>query len=503
MNRSLRTTLAIGLAVVLAASPACAVTIHVPSEQPTIQAGIDHAAFGDTVLVACDTYYEHNIIMKSGVTLRSATGNPSCVTIDAEFLGRVFECESVWPGTIQGFTIVRGDGHLPAWGGGILCNRSSLLLSDLVFKNNRGDLAAGGLYIASSSAVVERCRFESNESAIGTGAGLHVMFGSEPMIVDCYFEGNHAGLWGGGACVDGASPTFCGCVFVNNDAERGGGIYCLDFMGREERPGGAMRRFAWTPSIKDCTFSGNDASEGGGAIGSEDVNLSVTGSKLIGSTSDVGAGARIWSGQFSAAHCVIADNAAGILGGGIACGGDAVIELAACTVTGNSAGVRGGAIDAIDASSVSVTASTLSDNSALVGGCLLVDSSASATLENSILSFSAQGSAVACAGEASASLTCCDVYGNEGGDWVGCIADQLGVNGNIEADPLFCGPVDGDEPYTLQWNSPCAQPNNPACGLVGARGVGCPPSTVVPSSGEPSSWSAIKGAFRSHGSGSE
>ena len=34
-------------------------------------------------------------------------------------------------------------------------------------------------------------------------------------------------------------------------------------------------------------------------------------------------------------------------------------------------------------------------------------------------------------------MTDCDVYGNEGGDWTDCIADQLGQDGNISADPLF------------------------------------------------------------------
>jgi hypothetical protein len=31
--------------------------------------------------------------------------------------------------------------------------------------------------------------------------------------------------------------------------------------------------------------------------------------------------------------------------------------------------------------------------------------------------------------------------GNGGGDWVGGIADQHGVRGNISADPLFCDPA--------------------------------------------------------------
>jgi len=63
---------------------------------------------------------------------------------------------------------------------------------------------------------------------------------------------------------------------------------------------------------------------------------------------------------------------------------------------------------------------------------------------------------------------CCDIFGNSGGDWLYCIADQYGINGNFSEDPLFCDP---DTCFYLQPGSPCI--SHGGCGQVGAYGEGC------------------------------
>jgi hypothetical protein len=60
---------------VLGAVEAHATNIRIPGDQPTIQAGLDAAVAGDTVLVGCGTYYEHDLTVMLGITLRSETGD--------------------------------------------------------------------------------------------------------------------------------------------------------------------------------------------------------------------------------------------------------------------------------------------------------------------------------------------------------------------------------------------------------------------------------------------
>ncbi len=94
------------------------------------------------------------------------------------------------------------------------------------------------------------------------------------------------------------------------------------------------------------------------------------------------------------------------------------------------------------------------------------------------------------------SIGCTDIYGNEGGDWVGRIAGKLGQGGNFSACPAFCNFE--VEPYDLSLcsASPCLPGNHPQgynCGLIGALGQGC---ICGPTETQPSTWGAIKAMYR-------
>jgi len=71
------------------------------------------------------------------------------------------------------------------------------------------------------------------------------------------------------------------------------------------------------------------------------------------------------------------------------------------------------------------------------------------------------------------SISCCNVYANTGGNYQE-ITDPTGTDGNISEDPLFCEPSGGI--FSLKSYSPCLpeiHPDGNDCGLIGAAGWGC------------------------------
>lgn len=142
-----------------------------------------------------------------------------------------------------------------------------------------------------------------------------------------------------------------------------------------------------------------------------------------------------------------------------------------CVFVGNSATSSGGAVRCKDASPRFQNC-TFYDNSSVAGGVVFCIASASPTFERCILAENTDGSAVFCNDVLSRpNFMCTNVFGNVGGDWVGCIEDLQGIDGNLSVDPRFCDPRLGD--LSLDSNSPCAPANSPCGELVGAVPVNC------------------------------
>ncbi len=227
--------------------------------------------------------------------------------------------------------------------------------------------------------------------------------------------------------------------------------------------GAVLTGYDASPRLLRCRFVENTALGGGGAV--------LTGSARI-------------------EDCVFLDNSA-YTGGALILNAGGIASVIRCTFARNVAGSEGGAIGA-GWGHYLVSGCTFFANQAPEGSCLFSIGSppddSEIRVENSIISFSRGGEVVVCWDMASDAFICCDLFGNEGGDWGGCAQGQ-GANGNISADPLFCGAETDD--YTVADTSPCAPDHNPECGLIGAWPVGCQGPVPV----ERSTWGQIKARY--------
>lgn len=241
----------------------------------------------------------------------------------------------------------------------------------------------------------------------------------------------NGGTSGAGLCAQtNARPLLINCTFAFNDAgANGGAVECLT--------GGA-------PTFDGCIFTENRASYGAAV---SCVDPSATPATFTG--------------------CLFSDNVTSHAGGGIRCD-NANILVEGCTFEGNDAG-SGAGISAYNNTIATVSGCTFYDNSSPYG-VVIVHPLSVLEFTNTLIAFNT-GSAAFAGNPGLVTLACCDVFGNEGGDWVGPIADQEGENGNIALDPLFCGDANPEHPLTLHADSPCLSQSG--CDLIGAWGEGC------------------------------
>lgn len=239
----------------------------------------------------------------------------------------------------------------------------------------------------------------------------------------------------------------------------------LDITGGSFSAGPALYFWHAVATIRDCRIHDNVGGGFGGAVYARyaDTHATFEGCWFENNVADMDGGAiyDLGAGSLTINGCTFIGNEAGRDGGAVySYGGD--IDLIACTFEGNGCAQYGSAAAAADAAF---------------------------TLERCLATGGTFGGALFEYSGGSLALTCCDLYGNTGGDWTSDILDQLGVNGNISEDPLYCGEPDSGN-YLLQSDSPCA-PINAGCGMhIGAWDVGCEGTTT-----EASSWSRVKSLY--------
>jgi predicted outer membrane repeat protein len=496
----MRCTVAILGALLLIPSASLATTWYVPTQCLTIQAGVDSAAVGDTVLVAAGTYTGtgnrdiifggKNIVVKSE-SGRQVTIIDSQGTVADRHRGFLFDDSGeTSAAVIDGFTI---RGGYKRDGGGIYCYRASPTIQNCTFESNSGFGSGGGVYCEECAPTIQNCVFTDNWCSVD-GGGLCCL-ATDATINTCEFDGNHAYAGGGFFCgIEAASgfPKVELCTFSGNSADNHGGGACCGILNGRARfadcvftentsshnGGGLDCRNSCEPRIRRCTFEDNIAVDSGGGIGLADhADAIIEDCDFVGNAATSGGGLNCrWDSSADLSGCTFSDNFA-VTGGGASChnyGYDTSTSasFSTCVFAGNSAEQNGGGIANSDSCSMLLIRCTLSQNSAIMaGGAAYCSTGGNVQLSHSIIAFSVDGEAVACSGGA-ANLLCCDVYGNEGGDWVGCIAGQYGISYNFSMDPEFCNVYTGD--YSIAAGSPCAPDNPPVgCGLVGALDIGC------------------------------
>jgi len=269
------------------------------------------------------------------------------------------------------------------------------------------------------------------------GSGLYII-GSEGAdefyLENCILLSNHADSGGGGITIFSAGGGLKHCtISQNSTAGQGGGIElpyiiepvyldsCLIEDNYSESKGGGIYFYPYVMSIVHCILRNNTAQFGGGMYWEESYEGEVI------------------------RNCVFDGNT--------------------CLADGVGSGIF---IFYVDARLENCTfVNNVSQNQAYPGAAAYTFG---LDVDKCLFAFNTGTSFSWYNWESSITISCSDIYGNSGGDWVGEAAGQNGVDGNFSADPLICYLPGGD--YNLQEASPC-RPDATGCGLIGAGTVGC------------------------------
>lgn len=321
-----------------------------------------------------------------------------------------------------------------------------------------------GMSIYSVSGDPESCVVDAGGAPADRHRGFYVVNTLLPTTIAgiTIRHGNMAdGVLGGGAIeVNSSVVTVSNCIIEYNAASYGGGLRVVG--------SGIL-------TIEDCLLSGNSAISDGGAINvGVGSTADILNCDIVANTAFLGGGVYFHETAGDISGTTFRENYASDNGGGVYYRGSPVVaHIENCVFASNSSD-DGGAVAAYSSTGVTIYGTTMYDNRALttksIGdkGSSIFSYGTPVQISNSVMSHSPHGEATYESVPASIQITCCDVYGNADGP--GAVGNQLGANGNISEDPLYCDPLSGV--LTLSAGSPCSSDISP-CGQIGALAVGC------------------------------
>jgi hypothetical protein len=492
--------------------PIEAAIINIPEDYATIQAGIDASADGDTVLVAEGHYYERinfhgkGILVVSEFILDGDTTHVQNTTIDADTLvlgvadtGSVvcFVSGEDSAAVIQGFTLQNGIGTFDDYdykgGGGIVCLRnSSPTISNNIVTGNYA-YNGGGIYCMTSSPIIENNLIIGN-SAVDAG-GIGCYFSSFPIISENIITENSAEYVGGGICSYQFSlPIISNNTISENSAEWGSGVlvrYSSGLINNNRilgnsanlEAGGIACRDYSSPNISENIISDNSARYGAGIHISYNSSPNINGNTIIENIAGWGGGAIFCSHNASPIICdnTISGNISTYYGGGLECHESSPI-LCRNTISENSTNL-GGVIYCAN-SNPAILMNLLSRNTAENGGGIFCLTSVpiisnNTMIENIVHSY---GGAIYWYNSTSEIINTIfwanvadsggtEIYLNETSSIAITFSDIQGGwdgEGNIDSDPLFRYPENGD--FHLMAID-CDDPHDSPCIDMGTPGI--------------------------------
>ncbi len=423
--------------------------IRVPLDQPNIQAGINAAVNGDTVLVSDGTYLENINFRGRAITVASHflmdgdTAHVSNTTIDGSQPSHpdsgsvvLFVSGEDTTSVLCGFTITGGTGTkfqvsitTPPYvlivrnGAGVLIiNSGATVVNNKIIQNNLNDsqvheCAGGGIAIGSLGiirwAIIKSNLIQSNSCSNGSltnsGGGLSIFSNtivSGNTIRDNQASSNTQQAFGGGLHFEGGDSIIVtdniltGNVATTNSTSRlgvGGGAY---FFRKDSAFIKVVRNIFAFNGVKSSYWSG------GSGVGFDNVNGDVLFVNNI-----------IHNNNYSGSNVCH--------GGGIYIT-HSEVEIINNTFTGNT-GTYGGGV-----------CNRYSEETVYTNNIFWNDSSFISNQEIEIIKNS---------GEPDPEITYCDVQGG----WTG--------TGNINADPMFLDP--SNHWFCLDEQSPCIDSGDP------------------------------------------